>query len=182
MYNSLVVALIMHVVRAVQSIYRKSFIRKIMFVLKTHIRRWIKGSVVLQILNRDGVIFKNSIVYGIIAKLFSLFDSLMRALHRFNIKLTEGSRVSEGLGDYSKDISSGLRFVYELLFFTGIVFLVMGFTGFSNVSPVISAVLIIMGVIGYLIKGYEIVSIENSVAANFVLDLFRLDKEGENWW
>lgn len=182
MYNSFTVALTMHIVRAVQRIYRKSYIRKIVYVIKTQLSRLVKGSVVLEILNRDGRIFQNSIAYKVIASAFKLFNTVLKWVHNMNSKLANGSKLSEGLAEYSLNIQSGLGFVYELLFFTGIVFVLGGFAGYSNLSPLVPIIMIAIGVFGKLINGEELAAIENSVTANFVLDLFKLDKDGEHWW
>lgn len=182
MYNSFVVALIMRVVRAVQDIYKNSYIKRFIGILKKHFRKLTEGSVFLEILNRDGIMFKNSYTYKLIGKFFGLFDWILKGFHGLTLKLTKGSRFSEGLGDYSRDITSGLGFVYDLLFFTGLVFLLGGLVGFSLVSPTISIVLIAVSLIGKVLNGSELIIIKNSAVANFVLDLFRLDKEGDEWW
>lgn len=182
MYNSFVVALIMKVVKAVQKIYRKSYIRKIVYYIKTQLTKMAKGSVVLQLLLRDGVVFTNSITYRIISGFFGLLNLFFKKLFSINEKITLGSKFSDGLKEYSKDISTGLLFMYHLLGFTGAVLIISRLIGYSFISPVIGIIMLAIGIFGLLINGHEIAAIENSLVANYILDIFRLDKDGENWW
>lgn len=181
MYNSFFVSFFAFIWSYIDRLYKMSFTRKIFRKLGRNSRKFYNNSIFSKIYKKAGIVFKNSVFYKFFKGIFRLVDIVLNALKSFFGKITKSSEIRRDLGYYSKDMTRGFEFVYELLIFLGIFLIILKLMG-SNIALKMPVIFIFVGFLGTLINGLEIVIIKESKILNFFLDLFRLDKGGEEWW
>lgn len=182
MYNSLFVSFTMQIVNFVKKLYGNSLIRKINYKIKNFNTKVASGSKFLHFFDGGNNIFKNSVFAKFVYKFFKFLDFLFNKLKKFNQKLAKNSEVADTLGYVTADVVYGLKLIYEIFFFLGLGLFFMKLLGILDLSFKISFGFILLWFLGKLINPKELLIIQNSKFLNFFLDIFRLDKGGENWW
>lgn len=181
MYNSIFIGLLMRITRFVQKMYKNSFLHRILFSIKTGIKRLYFHSKISKFNKNIEKVFKSTKIYFVVGKIWDFFDWILNGLFNIKKKLGKDSVINEGLAYYSNDLEKGLRLVYESSLLIGILTLITR-PFIKTLSLKIIFIFLIIGIIGLLINGREKAAIKNSKVMNFLLGLFTLDEGGENWW
>lgn len=182
MYNSIFIGLIMKITRSLQKMYKNSLIHRMFSTIDRYIRIIYRGSLINRINKNNEMVFKNSLVYIGVGKLFKIFDVVLDFLKDFVNKISTGSILTDDLKYYSRSISSGLRLFYKTFVILGVVLILGNLLGHKGLPIGFSAILVILGILGIFLNGLEVIALKESSIINFFLDLFKEDEGGENWW
>lgn len=184
MYNSVVVRFLVRIWEALVFYYDKSLVKRIGQAIGGFFSRISRGSVIKSIFTDDLDILENTIFYRIYGGAVDLYNRLAEKINKNTGRAQETSEVSQALGGLFKDNLELVKTfsIFAVFFGLGLVVNSLARGLVLSVSNIGALVLIALGLIVLSLGEKNIEIFNNSWTVNLVLDMFRVEEGGDQWW
>lgn len=184
MYNSVLVRFLMKIWNTLESWYENSLVNKIGNSISKFFKTISKGSVAKEIFTEDVDIIENTLFYRIYSKLVDIYNNIFK-------KMNDGLKPAKENSIYSKTVNGLFKNNLELIktfsiffMFFGIGIIINSFIRgiFLSGAVIGSIILILLGLFILYLDELVIVILENSWFVNFIINIFKVEEGGDQWW
>lgn len=184
MYNSVIVRFLVKVWDTLVFYYEESLVKKIGGSIRSLISRLGEGSVLKSIFTSDSDLMENTLFYRVYTSIVDWINRVLTKINQAIKKLQKTSVVSDSLNNLFKDYLEIIKTFSIFIMFFGLGIILNSFIrGMGMSFSVVASIVLILISILVLSLGERVLDIlENSWTIGFLVNLFRVEEGGDQWW
>ena len=184
MYNSVIIRFLVKIWDILVFCYEKSLVKRIGSSIGKLLSKLSKASIFKSLFTEDLNIIENTFLYKVYENVIDFYNNISKKMNTGLKKIQRASITSGTLDKLFKDNLDLIKTFSIFFMFFGIGVIINSIVrGTILVGSILaSVILIIMGLIVLQLGEKTLVILNNSWIVSFVLNMFRVEEGGDQWW